>query len=894
PRNEHVGAHTVALEVRDRAGERAQQQFSLRVENTNDAPSFTSKPDTVAFVDSMYVYKPLVQDVDSGDRVALAVLSAPAWLLWEAANQTLRGTPKFTDMGTTQISLRAEDLSKAAAVQNVNVRVVDLAAPDNTAPASPQSLAIAPAAWSATPQFTLRWQNPFDPSKIAGAYYKIGAQPNSARDGTLVRASANEPIREIQLQAASEGRTPVYVWLMDGRNNVDHKTASRVDYYFDRTPPLAPSGLRVLTTNNGNWIAGDTINFVWQPATDALSGVASYTFNVDEKVVAQLPGAATNFVFVLALKEATHTYQVVANDSAGNRRASARENFRVDHTPPRLTHTVVDTITLGQPLTLRAQANDAASGVERVRVRYRNAGTRLFREAVMSFASGEFITSIAAAELNSVGFEYVLSASDSAGNVAHSIATVHAAVVRSDQIAAPNATRGEYYQLVSVPYAMTPDTSLVWLQEDFGAYDQTAWRLYSYHTTEGNVEFGDSGFTPFAPGHALWLITAQPKSFDLGPAHSISTAQDFVLELQPGWNLIATPFDFLTDWSAVHKPALVEAQLWAFDGKQYLRSNDIMQPWQGYFVRNLYSAPEKISIPPHVAQASLPASDLSSNKSSFEKSMTTTARAANDPSHWRIQLHVTNGAFADHENWLGVSSLAQEEWDELEWSEPPLAPGNFVALRFNQTSWQRFNGAFATDFRPPSARAQCWRFEVLSAQEGQRVELVLERSGFIAREKLFVLVDAASGLAREIKFDERTNLSTALTWRSTKTPQRFAFYAGMQEQLEEQNMTALLTPKQFELAPAYPNPARAQTGQEAMSTFRFSLPQAGTIDLRIYDMLGRQVRGLVLKQLYALGHHEIIWDGKDDRGNAAAAGVYLYRMTAPNFHATRKMIVLKE
>ncbi|NUO79679.1 hypothetical protein HUU05_06360, partial [candidate division KSB1 bacterium] len=586
PRNENIGQHNVLIEVRDRKGERDQQQYTLRVENTNDVPIFLSKPDTMAFVDSTYNYKPLVQEVDVGDRVTFTVTAAPPWLAWEAATQTLRGVPKFTDVGTVQISLRAEDLNKAAITQNFTVRVVDLGTPDHDAPGSPQNLTITPARWHATAQFTLRWQNPFDPSKIAGGYYKIGAAPNDSRDGTRVNSTASEPLHEIQVQATAEGKVPVYVWLVDGRGNVDHKSASRVDYYYDHTPPQAPSGLRVLTANGSTWVAGDTVNFTWQPATDAASGIASYTFNVDDKAVAQIAGTTTSYTLTAALKEGAHNCQIVASDSAGNRRASLRAGFRVDNTPPRVTHTPRDTVQLGQALTLRAQASDAGAGIASMRVLYRSAGRERFLERAMISEHGEFVATIESAQIHSAGLEYVLTASDSVGNAALSAAAprdAHSIVVLAQQVAAPNATRGEYYQLSSLPYATAQDSTLAWLQDDLGAYEPTQWRLYSFHSVLGNVEFGRAGFLPPAPGRAFWLITSSPQNFDVGPAHSISTAQDFVLELQPGWNLLATPFDFPTDWTAVQKSALVESQLWAFDGKQYLGNNTVLQPWQGYF-----------------------------------------------------------------------------------------------------------------------------------------------------------------------------------------------------------------------------------------------------------------------------------------------------------------------
>jgi len=923
PRNEHVGQHNVRLEARDRKGESAQQQFTLRVENTNDPPIFTSRPDTIAFVDSTYIYKPLAQDVDTGDRVTLSLLAAPAWLTWEAASRSLRGVPAFNDVGNARISFRVEDLSNAAAIQDFAVRVLDLGAPDRTAPASPQSLTITPPRWSAAAQFILRWQNPFDASKIAGAYYKIGAPPDSSRDGALVKSSPAEPVHEIQMQATAEGRVPVYVWLVDGRGNVDHKTASRSQYHYDHTPPQAPSALRVLTTNGSNWSRGDTISFVWRPASDALSGMASYTFNIDDKTAAQIASADTSFMLLAALKEGAHTCQVAATDSAGNRRSSQRVIFRVDNTSPRVTHTPRDTTRLGQIMTLRARATDAGSGVASACVRYRAAGQSRFNELVMKLESGEFVAVLESAQIHSAGFEYIISASDSAGNAALSTQIFHAIVVGSEGISAPSATRGAYYQLVSIPYVIAQDSMLAWLHDDLGAYEPTSWRLYSYNATHGNVEFGREEFLLPAPGRAFWLITSEPKNFDLGPAHSISTAQDFVLELLPGWNLIATPFAFPTDWTAAQKPSFVESQLWAFDGKQYLGNNSIMQPWQGYFVRNLSSSPETILIPPRCGDCdaalgfanaptppeppsrgellgSLRANSLPTFREGQggvipdKRTSKMDDKITHDPLQWQIQLRVSNGEFADHENWLGVSASANDEWDELEWSEPPPALGDFVALRFNHKQWQRFGGYFTTDFRPPSLHAQKWSFEILSATEGQRAQLWLERRGDIQAEKIFILEEEETGGARAITFDTQTNASLPIALRSGKTPRRFVLWAGSKAQFEERGVVALTTPKQFALSPSYPNPARWQGHREAISTFRFSVPQASTVELRVYDVLGRQVRGLLIKQFHEPGHYEILWDGKDDHGSAVSTGVYLYRMTAANFHATQKIIVLKE
>jgi flagellar hook assembly protein FlgD len=37
----------------------------------------------------------------------------------------------------------------------------------------------------------------------------------------------------------------------------------------------------------------------------------------------------------------------------------------------------------------------------------------------------------------------------------------------------------------------------------------------------------------------------------------------------------------------------------------------------------------------------------------------------------------------------------------------------------------------------------------------------------------------------------------------------------------------------------------------------------------------------------------MVWDGRDDNGNVAPSGVYLYRISASDFHASKKMTLLK-
>ncbi len=107
-------------------------------------------------------------------------------------------------------------------------------------------------------------------------------------------------------------------------------------------------------------------------------------------------------------------------------------------------------------------------------------------------------------------------------------------------------------------------------------------------------------------------------------------------------------------------------------------------------------------------------------------------------------------------------------------------------------------------------------------------------------------------------------------------------------QLTVDAMTGLAdqVPTEFSLAPAYPNPFNPST------QIRFSVPQAGHASLEVYDTAGRHVRTL-LDQSLAAGAHTVTWDGRNDTGAVAAAGVYLYKLEANGSSETRRMVMVK-
>jgi hypothetical protein len=98
------------------------------------------------------------------------------------------------------------------------------------------------------------------------------------------------------------------------------------------------------------------------------------------------------------------------------------------------------------------------------------------------------------------------------------------------------------------------------------------------------------------------------------------------------------------------------------------------------------------------------------------------------------------------------------------------------------------------------------------------------------------------------------------------------------------------TPGQFKLEQNYPNPFNPTT------TIAYVVPEVvggrtyevgGKIRLAVYDLLGREVAVLV-DGVQSPGRHEVVFDARN-----LASGVYVYRLTAGAFSATRKLTIVR-
>ena len=154
-------------------------------------------------------------------------------------------------------------------------------------------------------------------------------------------------------------------------------------------------------------------------------------------------------------------------------------------------------------------------------------------------------------------------------------------------------------------------------------------------------------------------------------------------------------------------------------------------------------------------------------------------------------------------------------------------------------------------------------------------------------------MDETAGAAAPSVFGLDNHISPALiqAWIAQAQNENDGSLAFQQGIANLQHLLALLTPESTALLANYPNPFNPETW------IPYQLSESAEVTLRIYAMSGVLVRTLDLghqpEGLYHQRSRAAYWDGKNAMGESVASGVYFYTLTAGDFTATRKMLIMK-
>lgn len=185
---------------------------------------------------------------------------------------------------------------------------------------------------------------------------------------------------------------------------------------------------------------------------------------------------------------------------------------------------------------------------------------------------------------------------------------------------------------------------------------------------------------------------------------------------------------------------------------------------------------------------------------------------------------------------------------------------------------------------------------LVSQQLGKRVPtgsaVDLNGDGIVNMLDLLVVAQAINSSAAPVAVGtESVDAAMIETWIAQARLEDDGSLAFKQGIENLQNLLASLIPEETALLANYPNPFNPETW------IPYQLAESADVILTIYDMNGKLVRRLAVDHqtagMYQSRSRAVYWDGRNQLGETVASGLCFYTLTADEFSATRRMLILK-
>lgn len=227
---------------------------------------------------------------------------------------------------SNNVQLAMGTLLRATATDPVFASVTALATPfpvDNQPPTTPvlQVFTHQPRQWSSARQLTFAWNTSDNGGTgVQNHHVSLSRPASEGGGGTNLDFTSAPPLLTLNLDPDSSNWW-LSVTARDAMGNAS--SASNGPFWIDATPPnVSTAALQTTWGRYGRYVVGTTVPLVCSKATDALSGIASYTFANTSRPDAPPRVATSNcLTWSTLLLNATNTLTVAATDRAGNRSA---------------------------------------------------------------------------------------------------------------------------------------------------------------------------------------------------------------------------------------------------------------------------------------------------------------------------------------------------------------------------------------------------------------------------------------------------------------------------------------------------------------------------------------------------------------------------------------------
>ena len=438
---------------------------------------------------------------------------------------------------------------------------------------------------------------------------------------------------------------------------------------------------------------------------------------------------------------------------------------------------------------------------------------------------------------------------DYAGNITEKMSD-HVITI-AGQTQSTNVSTG--WTLWGVPLNPENDSMDVNLGDDLSDY----WDTFDYV---------DNGYTYngiLKASEGYWLGSTQDATVDVT---GMPIDFDYSVNLSAGWDLVSNPLviDISADSLLFIKDGNVKSyndavgegwvnSIYGYNGSGYEIASHL-SPWSGYWISVIESGVEMI-MPIHQHVAGHGHRDRDEG--------------------WSISFEAQTDGANDNMMIIGYSETATDMFDNTHDAlKPPIPPGPaYVSLYTSHPEWEHpLGSSFTKDIRSevPVGGFQEWILSVESSDQLANISWNLDE----VPDEFEVGFSNDGGQYFE---DMRSFSSLSLSSGSDLIVRVGSMVLGVSEDA---------VPVEYALNQNYPNPFNPTTQIE------YQLPVDESVNITIYDVMGRKVKSLV-SGFESAGYKSVTWDATNEIGLPVAAGMYIYTIETTSFRQMKKMVLLK-
>ena len=462
-------------------------------------------------------------------------------------------------------------------------------------------------------------------------------------------------------------------------------------------------------------------------------------------------------------------------------------------------------------------------------------------------------------------------------------------VLIPDSLIGPNNFRARIVGVDNMSYSSTSDygsteiqfsNSELTMANEHSAYPdgigKEKWRLMSWPSQVKNTSLA---FSDLNDGHVFYVWEPVKEAYSV--ANQIKKGQaywfrheykeavlfqedtsnalplnEFVIDLERGWNLVSNPFSFPVTFRADTSVSTPITYGLSGSGKGWSDPQNELHPWNGYAVYTGERATMTL----------LP----------FEEQDTSLARVAS-AGDWYLNIKLESKNQINHSAVLGRRKHASNGQGIFDTPIYPDIEKN-ISIAMDLDGSTGFN--YIRDIRSLDDFNGIWNVRLNDL--GDEFIISSDQIGLLPEEIHFGVVNinerkvTLNFLNQEVRVSNNFNSAYDIK-----------IIAGDKEYVESMSKDILSTiPEEFALGQNYPNPFNPVTNMD------YTLPQRSRVTISIYNVLGQEIKNLVNgEQDY--GFHSISWDGTDMNGREVSSGVYFTQMRSTSFSQTKKMLLLK-